>query len=104
MDTQAFQHLLALFPLLILRQHRVAQPHHYLLGHLSCCCKNPPFRWCHRSLKAITIHQAIRAEGIVEVDKTDLLKSFKRQQGLPGPARRRGSKGQTVVLGQIASR
>jgi hypothetical protein len=44
-------------------------------------------------------HQAAREEGIVEVDETFFLESFKGQRGLPRPARRRGGKGRTRGTG-----
>ena len=40
-------------------------------------------------------HQATREEGIVEVDETFFLESFKGQRRLPRPARRRGGVGRT---------
>lgn len=179
MDTQAFQHLLSLFPLLTLRQRRVAQheltaPHPMTslatqLPTSSCCphcqadaanlapwgwsrglrryrcklclrtssvltntplarlrkaacwedyaqalidgltvrqaaircgvCKNTAFLWRHRFLKTMATHQATREEGIVEVDETFFLESFKGQRGLPRPARHRGGKGRTRGTG-----
>lgn len=44
-------------------------------------------------------HQATRVEGIVEVDETFFLESFKGQQGLPRPPWHRGSKGRTRGTG-----
>ena len=165
MDTQAFQHLLSLFPQLTLRQRRLAHhelstPHPVtsLATHLPdcrCCphcqaeaaqlapwgwsrglrryrckqcqrtssvltktpmarlrkadcweeyaqaliegltvrqaaarcgvAKNTAFLWRHRFLKAMAAHQATREEGIVEVDETFFLESFKGQRGLPRP-------------------
>lgn len=179
MDTQAFQHLLSLFPFLTLRQRRVAQheltaPHSITslanqLPASRCCphcqaeaiqlapwswsrglrryrckqcwrtssvltntplarlrkapcweayaqaliegltvrqaaircgvCKNTAFLWRHRFLKAMATHQATREEGIVEVDETFFLESFKGQRGLPCPARHRGGKGRTRGTG-----
>ncbi|MCE9945813.1 IS1595-like element ISAeme10 family transposase [Aeromonas rivipollensis] len=179
MDTQAFQHLLSLFPLLTLRQRRLAQheltaPHPITslatqLPPCQCCphcqaeaaqlapwgwsrglrryrckqclrtssvltktplarlrkaqcwedyaqalidgltvrqaavrcgvCKNTAFLWRHRFLKAMASHQAAREEGIVEVDETFFLESFKGQRGLPRPARHRGGKGRTRGTG-----
>ncbi|QGZ71164.1 IS1595 family transposase [Aeromonas hydrophila] len=179
MDTQAFQHLLSLFPLLTLRQRRLAQqelttPHPITslatqLPVCQCCphcqaeatqlapwgwsrglrryrCKqclrtssvltntplarlhkpqcwedyaqalidgltvrqaalrcgvgkNTAFLWRHRFLKAMASHQAVREEGIVEVDETFFLESFKGQRGLPRPARHRGGKGRTRGTG-----
>ncbi|EPC3543647.1 IS1595 family transposase, partial [Aeromonas hydrophila] len=179
MDTQAFQHLLSLFPLLTLRQRRLAQqelttPHPITslatqLPACQCCphcqaaatllapwgwsrglrryrCKqclrtssvltntplarlrkpqcwedyaqalidgltvrqaalrcgigkNTAFLWRHRFLKAMASHQAVREEGIVEVDETFFLASFKGQRGLSRPARHRGGKGRTRGTG-----
>ncbi|ATM01010.1 IS1595 family transposase [Aeromonas sp. CA23] len=179
MDTQAFQHLLSLFPQLTLRQRRLAQhelttPHPITslatqLPACQCCphchaeaaqlapwgwsrgrrryrCKqclrtssvltqtpmarlrkaqcwedyaqalidgltvrqaalrcgvgkNTAFLWRHRFLKAMATHQAAREEGIVEVDETFFLESFKGQRGLPRPARHRGGKGRTRGTG-----
>ena len=62
-------------------------------------CKNTAFLWRHRFLKAMASHQATREEGIVEVDETFFLESFKGQQGLPRPARHRGGKGRTRGTG-----
>ncbi|WP_425933889.1 IS1595 family transposase [Aeromonas rivipollensis] len=179
MDTQAFQHLLSLFPQLTLRQRRLAQhelttPHPITslatqLPPCQCCphcqaeaaqlapwgwsrglrryrckqclrtssvltktplarlrkaqcwedyaqalidgltvrqatvrcgvCKNTAFLWRHRFLKAMASHQAAREGGIVEVDETFFLESFKGQRGLPRPARHRGGKGRTRGTG-----
>lgn len=179
MDTQAFQQLLSLFPLLTLRQRRLAQqelttPHTITslatqLPVCQCCphcqaeatqlapwgwsrglrryrCKlclrtssvltntplarlrkpqcwedyaqalidgltvrqaalrcgvgkNTAFLWRHRFLKAMATHQAVREDGIVEVDETFFLESFKGQRGLPRPARHRGGKGRTRGTG-----
>ena len=44
-------------------------------------------------------HQATREEGIVEVDETFFLESFKGQRGLPRPPRHRGGKGRTRGTG-----
>ncbi|WP_336753809.1 helix-turn-helix domain-containing protein, partial [Aeromonas hydrophila] len=52
--------------------------------------KNTAFLWRHRFLKAMASHQAVREEGIVEVDETFFLASFKGQRGLSRPARHRG--------------
>ncbi|MFM5136868.1 IS1595 family transposase, partial [Aeromonas rivipollensis] len=179
MDTQAFQHLLSLFPQLTLRQRRLAQheltsPHPITslatqLPPCQCCphcqaeaaqlapwgwsrglrryrckqclrtssvltktplarlrkaqcwedyaqalidgltvrqaavrcgvCKNTAFLWRHRFLTAMASHQAAREGGIVEVDETFFLESFKGQRGLPRPARHRGGKGRTRGTG-----
>ncbi|WP_323975636.1 IS1595 family transposase, partial [Aeromonas hydrophila] len=61
--------------------------------------KNTAFLWRHRFLKAMASHQAVREEGIVEVDETFFLESFKGQRGLPRPARHRGGKGRTRGTG-----
>ena len=44
-------------------------------------------------------HQATQEEGIVEVDETFFLESFKGQRGLPRPPRHRGGKGRTRGTG-----
>ncbi|RQX18019.1 IS1595 family transposase, partial [Aeromonas caviae] len=44
-------------------------------------CKNTAFLWRHRFLKAMASHQAAREGGIVEVDETFFLESFKGQRG-----------------------
>jgi hypothetical protein len=62
-------------------------------------CKNTAFLWRHRFLNAMASHQAVREEGIVEVDETFFLESFKGQRGLPRPARHRGGKGRTRGTG-----
>lgn len=43
--------------------------------------KNTAFLWRHRFLRAMATHQATREEGIVEVDETFFLESFKGQRG-----------------------
>ncbi len=55
--------------------------------------KNTAFLWRHRFLRAMAGHQATREEGIVEVDETFFLESFKGQRGLPRLPRHRGGKG-----------
>jgi len=128
MDTPAFQHLLSIFPQLNLCQRRVAQqeltaPHAitYLNAQLPACrgclhchadaaqlapwgwsrgvSKNTAFLWRHRFLRAMAGHQATREEGIVEVDETFFLESFKGQRRLPRPPRHRGGKGRTRGTG-----
>ena len=47
-------------------------------------CKNTAFLWRHRFLTAMASHQATREEGIVEVDETFFLESFKGQSGSRG--------------------
>ncbi len=61
--------------------------------------KNTAFLWRHRFLKAMASHQAVWEEGIVEVDETFFLESFKGQRGLSRPARHRGGKGRTRGTG-----
>lgn len=61
--------------------------------------KNTAFLWRHRFLCAMAAHQATREEGIVEVDETFFLESFKGQRGLPRPPRHRGGKGRTRGTG-----
>ncbi|MGE6136615.1 IS1595-like element ISAs23 family transposase, partial [Aeromonas salmonicida] len=61
--------------------------------------KNTAFLWRHRFLRAMATHQATREEGIVEVDDTFFLESFKGQRGLPRPPRHRGGKGRTRGTG-----
>jgi len=57
--------------------------------------KNTSFVWRHRFLTLANTHQAIHEEGIVEVDETFFLESFKGQRNLPRPARKRGGVGKT---------
>ena len=54
--------------------------------------KNTAFRWRHRFLRLIAEHRAQHVSGIVEVDETFFLESFKGQRHLPRPARKRGGK------------
>lgn len=61
--------------------------------------KNTAFLWRHRFLKAAIDHQAAHEQGIVEVDETFFLQSFKGQRHLPRPARRRGGAGATRGTG-----
>lgn len=61
--------------------------------------KNTAFLWRHRFLKAAIAHQALHEQGIVEVDETFFLQSFKGQRHLPRPARRRGGIGVTRGTG-----
>ncbi|QSX28646.1 IS1595 family transposase [Shewanella cyperi] len=61
--------------------------------------KNTAFLWRHRFLKAMATHQSTQEEGIVEVDDTFFLESFKGMRGLHRPARRRGGKGRTRGTG-----
>ncbi len=62
--------------------------------------KNTAFLWRHRFLSAATDHQARHEQGIVEVDETFFLQSFKGQRQLPRPARRRGGVGTTRGTGR----
>lgn len=51
-------------------------------GAIRCgVCKNTAFLWRHRFLKTMATHQATREKGIVEVDETFFLESFKGQPG-----------------------
>lgn len=52
--------------------------------------KNTAFRWRHRFLHDAAGHRAEREAGIVEVDETFFLESFKGQRHLPRLARHRG--------------
>lgn len=61
--------------------------------------KNTAFLWRHRFLRAMALHQATREDGIVEVDETFFLESFKGQRRLPRSARHRGGKGRTRGTG-----
>jgi transposase-like protein len=51
------------------------------------------FRWRHRFLSAPALDKPQRLKGIVEIDETFILESFKgRRSDLPRPARKRGGK------------
>jgi transposase-like protein len=51
------------------------------------------FRWRHRFLSAPALDKPQRLQGIVEIDETFILESFKgRRSDLPRPARQRGGK------------
>ncbi|QLC74576.1 IS1595 family transposase [Pseudomonas sp. LPB0260] len=52
--------------------------------------KNTAFLWRHRFLAAAARHHATHETGIVEVDETFFLESFKGQRRLPRPPRKRG--------------
>ncbi len=52
--------------------------------------KNTAFLWRHRFLAAAAEHHATHETGIVEVDETFFLESFKGQRRLPRPPRKRG--------------
>ncbi|WP_046158762.1 IS1595 family transposase [Chromobacterium vaccinii] len=62
--------------------------------------KNTAFLWRHRFLRAAARHQDTHELGIVEVDETFFLESFKGQRQLPRPARQRGGVGQTRGTGK----
>ena len=57
--------------------------------------RTTPLLWRHRILQAMATLKATWEKGIVEVDETFFLESFKGQRGLPRPARRCGGKGRT---------
>ena len=61
--------------------------------------KNTAFLWRHRFLHRASDHLATQARGIVEVDETFILESFKGQRHLPRVSRRRGGVGQTRGTG-----
>ncbi|EON90423.1 hypothetical protein PLESHI_00380 [Plesiomonas shigelloides 302-73] len=61
--------------------------------------KNTAFLWRHRFLRAMAPHQTTQEEGIVDVDETFFLESFKGQRKLRHPARRRGGNGRTRGTG-----
>ncbi len=60
--------------------------------------------WRHRFLKAMASHQAVREEGIVEVDETFFLASFKGQRGLPARPAIVAAKAVPEAQGRITSR
>ena len=62
--------------------------------------KNTAFLWRHRFLRLISTHQDAPDHGLVEVDETFFLESFKGQRRLPRPARKRGGKGATRGTGR----
>lgn len=66
--------------------------------------KNTAFRWRHRFLREVADHRDSRESGIVEVDETFFLESFKGQRKLPRLPRKRGGVGKTRGTGpdQIA--
>jgi len=53
---------------------------------------NTSFKWRHRFLQIPATHQPSKMNGIVEVDETYFLESFKGQRHLPRSARKRGGK------------
>jgi transposase-like protein len=61
--------------------------------------KNTAFRWRHRFLKAVAEHRDASEGGIVEVDETFFLESFKGQRDLPRPPRKRAGVGKTRGTG-----
>lgn len=61
--------------------------------------KNTAFLWRHRFLHSTEAHRATQARGIVEVDETFILESFKGQRRLSRPARLRGGVGRTRGTG-----
>lgn len=62
--------------------------------------KNTAFLWRHRFLEAAARHHATHEAGIVEVDETFFLESFKGQRGLPRPPRKRGGVSATRGTGK----
>ncbi len=62
--------------------------------------KNTAFLWRHRFLRAVAGHRDTRESGIVEVDETFFLASFKGQRRLLRPARKRGGVGATRGTGK----
>jgi transposase-like protein len=62
--------------------------------------KNTAFLWRHRFLRMAATHQATQERGVVEVDETFFLESFKGQRQLPGPPRQRGGVGATRGTGK----
>lgn len=62
--------------------------------------KTTAFLWRHRFLKQASTHQDTPQGGLIEVDETFFLESFKGQRRLPRPARRRGGKGATRGTGK----
>lgn len=57
--------------------------------------RNTAFRWRHRFLAGASRHGAQHERGIVEVDETFFLESFKGQRHLPRAPRKRGGVGAT---------
>lgn len=55
--------------------------------------KNTSFRWRHRFLRAPAGQKPARLAGIVEVDETYFLESFKGQRHVSRPVRKRGGHG-----------
>lgn len=61
--------------------------------------KNTAFLWRHRFLAQAAKHHDTRETGIVEVDETFFLESFKGQRVLPRPPRKCGGVGKTRGTG-----
>ncbi|MEH6389714.1 MAG: IS1595 family transposase [Pseudomonas profundi] len=61
--------------------------------------KNTAFLWRHRFLAQAADHNDTRETGIVEVDETFFLESFKGQRDIPRPPRKRGGVGKTPGTG-----
>lgn len=61
--------------------------------------KNTAFLWRHRFLAQAAHHHDTRETGIVEVDETFFLESFKGQRDMPRPSRKRGGVGKTRGTG-----
>jgi len=62
--------------------------------------KNTAFLWRHRFLACAAQHHAAHEAGIVEVDETFFLESFKGQRKLPRAPRKRGGVGKTRGTGK----
>lgn len=62
--------------------------------------KNTAFLWRHRFLANAALHHASHEAGIVEVDETFFLESFKGQRKLPRTPRKRGGVGKTRGTGK----
>jgi transposase-like protein len=61
--------------------------------------KNTAFLWRHRFLVQAARHHDTRETGIVEVDETFFLESFKGQRVMPRPPRKRGGVGKSRGAG-----
>lgn len=62
--------------------------------------KNTAFLWRHRFLRNVAHHQAVHERGVVEVDETFFLESFKGQRPLMRPSRQRGGVSATRGTGK----
>jgi transposase-like protein len=62
--------------------------------------KNTAFLWRHRFLHNVAHHQAVHERGVVEVDETFFLESFKGQRPLMRPSRQRGGVSATRGTGK----